>query len=208
MFDLAIAIQLGQFQREVSVTTEAPVLALTGYSGSGKTSVLNAVAGLIAPKRGHIRIGGRLLFDQAQQIDVPVAQRRIGFVFQDARLFPHLSVRQNLLYGRHGQPLQASDRFQFDPLVGLLGLQHLLDRRPANLSGGEAQRVAIGRALLSQPDLLLLDEPLSALDRTRREQVLGFLISIRDSMNLPMLYVSHVPDEVRRLTDTLYDFDR
>ncbi|AVP99948.1 molybdenum ABC transporter ATP-binding protein [Ahniella affigens] len=207
MFDLDIRLQLGRFERELIVQSDAPVLALTGYSGSGKTSVLNAVAGLIRPTRGHIRIGSRLLFDASQGIDVPVHQRRIGFVFQDARLFPHYSVRDNLLYGQRGAVVAKAARFQLDPLVELLGLEALLPRRPVNLSGGEAQRVAIGRALLAQPDILLLDEPLSALDRTRRERLLTFFETLRDQFRLPIIYVSHAADEVRRLTTAIHEFD-
>lgn len=208
MFDLKLRLELGRFQRDIELQSDAPVLALTGYSGSGKTSVLNAIAGLIRPVHGHIRIGGRLLFDAAQGLDVPVHQRRIGFVFQDVRLFPHHTVRENLLYGRHGQPELANDRFRLEALVELLGLTALLNRRPGNLSGGEAQRVAIGRALIAQPEILLLDEPLSALDRARREQLLAFFVLLRDQYRLPMLYVSHAADEVSRLTSAVHEFDR
>lgn len=208
MFDLDIRLRLGRFERELVVKSDAPVLALTGYSGSGKTSVLNAVAGLVRPVAGHIQIGSRVLFDGARGIDVPVHQRRIGFAFQDARLFPHFSVRENLLYGRHGAAANPDDRFQLEPLVDLLGLGELMNRRPQNLSGGEAQRVAIGRALLAQPDTLLLDEPLSALDRARREQLLTFFEALRDQYRLPMIYVSHAADEVRRLTTAICEVDR
>ena len=165
MLKLDIELQRGGFQRRVRIEESARVVALVGPSGAGKTSVLSAIAGLLRPKSGRIEIDGRVLFDRAARIDLPTHRRRIGYVFQDARLFPHLDVRGNLRYGRHGH---SETRFGFDAVVELLGIGALLDRATANLSGGEAQRVAIGRALLSQPAILLFDEPLSALDQARR----------------------------------------
>jgi molybdate transport system ATP-binding protein len=160
---------------------------------------------------GRIEVDGRVLFDAEAGIDLPVHERHVGYVFQDARLFPHMSVRRNLLYGArrgaHGEPASEQPRFGFDEVVQLLGIGPLLERRPANLSGGEEQRVAIGRALLSQPRILLLDEPLSALDRARREEVIAYLQNVRDRTPLPMVYVSHSLDEVRRLTAAIHDFD-
>ena len=203
MLRIDVLLQIGGFRREVRLEADARIVALTGYSGAGKTSVLNAIAGLVTPRRGRIEVDGHVLFDAAAGIDVPVHQRRVGYVFQEARLFPHLTVRRNLLYGRRDE----SARFRLDDVIALLGIESLLDRRPANLSGGEAQRVAIGRALLSQPDILLLDEPLSALDRARREELIGFIQRVRDESKLPMVYVSHSLDEVKRLTDVVHELD-
>ena len=204
MLSLDLELRRGAFQRHVRIEEQARVLALAGPSGAGKTTVLNAIAGLVRPMSGHIRIDDRVLYDSARGIDVPTHRRRIGYVFQDARLFPHLDVRRNLLYGRHGG---AQARFGFDAVVDLLGIGHLLDRRTVNLSGGESQRVAIGRALLSQPAILLFDEPLSALDQARREELIPWLQRVREEVRLPMLYVSHHPDEVRRLTDAVHVLD-
>jgi len=200
MLSLDIELLRGEYRRQVRIEEQARVVALVGPSGAGKTSVLNAIAGLLRPVAGRIEIDGRVLFDAAARIDLPVHRRRIGYVFQDARLFPHLDVRANLRYGRHGD----AARFSFDDIVGLLGIEGLLGRRPRHLSGGEAQRVAIGRALLSQPAILLFDEPLSALDRARREELIPYLQRVRDEVRLPMLYVSHREDEVRRIADAVH----
>src|SRR5690606_10285218 len=188
------------------IEEQARIVALVGPSGAGKTTVLNAIAGLVRPRSGHISVDGRVLFDSARGIDLPAHRRRVGYVFQDARLFPHMDVRANLLYGRHGARGQARS-FELDSVVELLGIGALLARRPGNLSGGEAQRVAIGRALLSQPELLLFDEPLSALDEARREELIPYLQRVRDEVRLPMLYVSHHPDEVRRLAEAVHRLD-
>ena len=204
MLSLDLQLRRGTFQRHVRIEEQSRVVALAGPSSAGKTTVLNAIAGLVRPESGHIRIDDRVLYDSALGIDLPAHRRRIGYVFQDARLFPHLDVRRNLSYGRHGQ---AQARFGFDAVVELLGIGHLLARRTANLSGGEAQRVAIGRALLSQPAILLFDEPLTALDQARREELIPYLQRVRDEVRLPMLYVSHHPDEVRRLADAVHVFD-
>jgi molybdate transport system ATP-binding protein len=206
-----VLLERGGFRRRVQLREDVRVVALTGHSGAGKTSVLNAIAGLLKPVHGRIEVDGRVLFDAEAGIDLPVHERHVGYVFQDARLFPHMSVRRNLLYGaRRGMRAGSASeqpRFGFDDVVQLLGIGPLLKRRPANLSGGEAQRVAIGRALLSQPRILLLDEPLSALDRARREDVIPYLQNVRDRTPLPMVYVSHSLDEVRRLTAAIHDFD-
>ena len=204
MLSLDLHLRRGGFRRHVRIDEQARVVALAGPSGAGKTSVLNAIAGLVRPQAGHIRIDDRVLYDSARGIDLPVHRRRIGYVFQDARLFPHLDVRGNLRYGRHGDG-QAG--FGFDAVVELLGIGQLLERRTHHLSGGEAQRVAIGRALLSQPALLLFDEPLSALDPARREELIPWLQRVRDEVRLPMLYVSHHPDEVRRLAEAIHVLD-
>jgi len=204
MLHLDLHLRRGGFRRHVRIVEQARVVALAGPSGAGKTSVLHAIAGLVRPESGRIEIDGRVLYDSAAGIDVPTHRRRVGYVFQDARLFPHLDVRRNLLYGRHGG---AQARFGFDAVVELLGIGHLLDRRTRRLSGGEAQRVAIGRALLSQPSILLFDEPLSALDPARRDELIPWLQRVRDEVRLPMLYVSHHPDEVRRLADVIHVLD-
>ena len=206
MLDIDVQLRRGHFERHVRIAEDARVLALTGPSGAGKTSVLNAIAGLLRPVSGRIAIGGRTLFDSGARIDVPTHRRRVGYVFQDARLFPHMDVRRNLLYGRHAARDQART-FELDSVVELLGIGALLDRRTANLSGGEAQRVAIGRALLSQPEILLFDEPLSALDEARREELIPWLLRVRDEIRLPMLYVSHRADEVRRLASAIHRLD-
>ncbi len=205
MLKLDIDLRRGDFRRHVRIDDEARVIALVGRSGAGKTTVLNAIAGLVTPAAGRIEVDGRCLFDGARGIDVPVHRRRVGYVFQDARLFPHLDVRRNLLYGRHGR--HGETRFGFDAVVELLGIAPLLARRTRNLSGGEAQRVAIGRALLSQPALLLFDEPLSALDQARREELIPYLQRVRDEIRLPIVYVSHHPDEVRRVADSVHALD-
>ena len=203
MLDTDTRLRRGQFERHVRIAEEARVLALTGPSGAGKTSVLSAIAGLVRPQAGRIAIDARTLFDSSSGIDVPTHRRRIGYVVQDARLFPHRDVRANLLYGRHGARGEAAT-FGLDAVVDLLGIGHLLERRPANLSGGEAQRVAIGRALLSQPAILLLDEPLSSLDQARREELIPYLQRVRDEIALPMVYVSHTEDDVRRIAHAVH----
>ena len=197
-----IRLERGRFARSVRIESSARVVALAGPSGAGKTSVLNAIAGLLRPRAGRIVVDDRVLFDDARRIDLPAHRRRIGYVFQDARLFPHLDVRRNLGYGRHAR--REVQAFAFDQVVELLGIAPLLARHPANLSGGEAQRVAIGRALLSQPALLLLDEPLSALDQARREELIPYLQRVRDDLAMPMLYVSHTLDDVRRIADEVH----
>lgn len=203
MLRMDVVLRRGSFERAINIQSDARVLALTGPSGVGKTTVLNAIAGLVTPLDGRIEVDGRVLFDRRQRIDVPTHRRRIGYVFQDARLFPHLDVRRNLRYGRHAR--NAQDRFGFDAMVELLGIGPLLDRPTRNLSGGEAQRVAIGRALLSQPEVLLFDEPLSALDHARREELIPYLQRVRDEVRLPIVYVSHHPGEVQRLADAVHE---
>lgn len=203
MLRLDVQLKRGHFQRHVQLSTDARVTALFGPSGAGKTTVLNAIAGLLTPQSGRIEIDGRCLFDSAANINVPVHRRRVGYVFQDARLFPHLDVHHNLLYGRHGHP--SARGFEMDDVVELLGIGALLSRRTRNLSGGEAQRVALGRALLSQPSLLLMDEPLSALDQARREELIPYLQRVRDHTRLPIVYVSHHADEVRRIADVVHE---
>ncbi len=190
-FDIDIEKRLGDTQ--VSLTLEAGegATVLFGPSGVGKSSVLNMVAGLLRPDRGRIAVDGETLFGDG--VDVPPERRNAGYVFQEARLFPHMRVRANLLYGVRG----AANRFE--DIVGFLGIGHLLDRWPRTLSGGEAQRVAIGRALLSQPRFLLLDEPLSSLDRARREEIMLAIEHVRDVLRLPILMVTHDPEEAERI---------
>ncbi|SHF16887.1 molybdate transport system ATP-binding protein [Kaistia soli DSM 19436] len=192
--------RLGDFVLEARFTSEGGVTALFGPSGSGKTTIVNLVAGLSQPDRGRITLDGEVLVDRAVGVMLPPSRRRIGYVFQDARLFPHLSVQSNLSYGRWFGP-RAGRWGDFGAIVELLGIGALLKRRPLDLSGGEKQRVAIGRALLASPRLLLMDEPLAALDRARRAEILPFLERLRDEMKLPILYVSHAVDEVARLAD-------
>ena len=196
--------QGSMFRRRVRIEDDARVIALAGHSGAGKTSVLHAIAGLVTPREGRIEVGGRCLFDSVRGIDLPPHQRHVGYVFQDTRLFPHLDVRRNQRYGRRTNN-QAG--FAFDDVVALLGIGALLKRRTANLSGGEAQRVALGRALLSQPRILLLDEPLSSLDHARREELIPYLQRVRDETALPIVYVSHSADEVQRLTVAVHTLD-
>lgn len=200
---LDFTLRRGAFERSVGIRSTQRVIALVGDSGAGKTSLLHAIAGLLRPQRGRIEIGGRCLFDAQAGIDLPAHQRRIGYVFQDARLFPHLDVRRNLLYGLRGEA-RAAPRFELDAIVELLGIGALLSRSTAGLSGGEMQRVALGRALLSQPRILLLDEPLSMLDMNRRDELLPYLQRVRDEVALPMIYVSHYPDEVKRIADEVH----
>lgn len=200
VFDLDIRLRRGTFDCALALRSQARVIALTGPSGSGKSSMLHAVAGLLRPLDGHVAIDGTTLFDRVARIDLPAHARGIGYVFQDARLFPHLDVRGNLAYARPRGAL----KFRFDDVVDLLGLGALLPRRTAGLSGGEAQRIALGRALLAQPRALLLDEPLSMLDLDRREELLGWLVRVRDAVALPMIYVSHVPDEVARIAEEVH----
>ncbi len=201
MLSLDIERGLGDFRLAASFAAGEGVTALFGRSGAGKTSVVNAIAGILRPDRGRIAINGETVFDSARGIDVPTPKRRVGYVFQEGRLFPHLSVRQNLNYAglfSRGMPVP-----EFDRVVGLLGLRELLERRPGNLSGGEKQRVAIGRALLSSPRLLLLDEPLASLDAHRKGEVLQYIELIRDEVNVPIVYVSHAVEEVVRIADTV-----
>jgi molybdate transport system ATP-binding protein len=202
MIDVDIEQQLGRFGLAVAFRAEAPIVGLFGRSGAGKTSVVNAIAGIATPQRGHIRINGTTLFDSASGIDVPPEARRIAYVFQDALLFPHLDVKANLLYGQRLRP--AAERFiEQDRVVDLLGLGALLTRKTRALSGGEKQRVAIGRALLAQPRIMLLDEPLAALDAARKSEILAYIERLRDELHLPMIYVSHSVPEIMRLADTI-----
>jgi molybdate transport system ATP-binding protein len=189
-----------QFVLDIGFAAPTPgITALFGRSGCGKSTVIELIAGLLSPDSGRVQVDDDVLVDSARGIDVAAHQRRVGVVFQDARLFPHLSVRGNLDYGARRVPRHLRRPVSFDDVVGLLGLDSLLARRPGELSGGEQQRVALGRALLAQPHLLLLDEPLASLDAARREDVLPYLERLRDSFAIPIVYVSHQFDEVLRL---------
>jgi molybdate transport system ATP-binding protein len=194
--------RLGDFSIAAKFETEGGVTALFGHSGSGKTSIVNMIAGLVTPDRGRIAINDDVLFDSAARINVPAHRRRIGYVFQEGRLFPHLTVAQNLDYGRwfSGRRRGSAETAH---IVELLAIGHLLQRRPGKISGGERQRVAVGRALLMRPRLLLLDEPLASLDAARTAEILPYLERLRDEAAVPMVYVSHQPAEVRRIATTV-----
>jgi molybdate transport system ATP-binding protein len=198
MLRVDISRQLGEFSIEAAFTSEGRVTGLFGASGAGKTSLINIIAGLLRPDRGIIAVDGEMLDDTAANLHVPPHRRRIGYVFQDARLFPHLDVRQNLDYGRRMNRL-ADDPAARMRVIDLLDIGGLLDRRPGQLSGGERQRVALGRALLAQPRLLLLDEPLGSLDEERKVEILPYLVRLRDEAGVPMVYVSHDAGEMRQL---------
>ena len=190
--------QLGDFTLDARFRSDGGVTGVFGPSGAGKTTLVNAIAGLIAPDRGRIAIDGTVLFDSERRINLPPHRREIGYIFQEGRLFPHFSVSRNLDYGRRMRGLPA-DAKQLERIVGLLDIGHLLERRPGKLSGGERQRVAIGRALLARPRLLLLDEPLASLDAARKREILPYLERMRDEFGVPMVYVSHQAAELRRI---------
>ena len=200
--DVSVRHDFGAFTLDVAFSAPPGVTALFGRSGSGKTTVVNAVAGLLRPQTGRVVVDDTVLLDTEKGLFLPPHRRRIGYVFQEGRLFPHLTVRQNLQFGRWFAPRGARTE-STERIVSLLGIGHLLDRRPGALSGGEKQRVAIGRALLSGPDLLLMDEPLAALDEARKEEILPYLERLRDETQVPILYVSHSIAEVARLATTI-----
>src|SRR3954447_12182602 len=206
MLAVDVEKRLGDFAVAAKFEAAGGVTALFGPSGSGKTSIVNMVAGLMTPDRGRIRSGEALLFDSGGGLDVQPHRRGIGYVFQDGRLFPHMTVARNLDYGRrmYRLPLDAAGRTR---VIDMLDIGRLLDRRPGNLSGGERQRVAIGRALLMRPRLLLLDEPLASLDVGRKNEIFPFLERLRDEASVPMIYVSHDAAEVRRLATSVVRMD-
>lgn len=200
--EVEIRHRQGAFALDIAFASDGRLTALFGRSGAGKTSVVNIIGGLVRPQHGRVVVDGRILVDTARGVFLPKHRRRIGYVFQEGRLFPHLTVRQNLAYGRWFTP--KAERYA-DPghVVDLLGIAPLLDRQPALLSGGEKQRVAIGRALLASPRLLLMDEPLAALDEARKAEILPYVERLRDELRIPIVYVSHAVGEVARLAATL-----
>lgn len=202
MITVDFAQRLGNFSLQVAFESHAPVTALFGRSGAGKTSVINALAGVTQSASGRIVINGETVLDSARGVFVPPEKRRIGYVFQEGLLFPHLTVYQNLHYGR--KLSRTADRYvDAGKIITLLGLESLLERVPQKLSGGEKQRVALGRALLTSPRLLLMDEPLASLDAARKSEILRYIELLRDEFHVPIVFVSHALDEVTRLADTL-----
>jgi molybdate transport system ATP-binding protein len=202
MIEVAVEKRLGAFTLDARFAApSAGVTALFGRSGAGKTTLVNILAGLVTPDRGSIIVDGEPLFSSVRGIDVAPERRRLGYIFQEGRLFPHYSVRGNLTYGAPRRPARGTP--SFDAVVALLGLGPLLERRPGDLSGGEKQRVAIGRALLAAPRLLLMDEPLASLDQARKAEILPFVDRLRDELRIPIIYVSHAMEEIVRLADTL-----
>lgn len=199
---VAVEHELGAFRLDATFACESGVTALFGQSGAGKTTLVNAIAGLLRPRSGHIELNGETLFDSARGVHVPARKRRFGYVFQEGRLFPHLTVRQNLVFSRMFRRVPHGSG-GLDHIVELLGLGDVLQRRPGDLSGGERQRVALGRALLAGPRALLLDEPLASLDAHRKEEVLRYLELLREEIKIPVVYVSHAVEEVVRLADTV-----
>lgn len=198
MLQISVQQQLGEFNLAVEMTTNQGVTAIFGKSGAGKSSLINLIAGLSTPNQGKIVLNQRVLFDSENHINLPPEKRRVGYVFQEPRLFPHYRVEANLNYGN-----KRSNSAKFSYITQLLGIEHLLHRYPNSLSGGEKQRVAIGRALLSEPDILLMDEPLSALDLPRKKELLDYLSQLAETLAIPILYVSHSLEEVVRLADQL-----
>jgi len=203
LIDCSFQLQMGQFFIEPNFQSDASVIGLFGASGSGKTSILHAIAGLNTPRSGLIKIQGQTWFDSDQKINLSTQKRHVGLVFQDAQLFLHKTVKQNLLFGlKH---LAHQERhFEADYIIELLKLEHLLERMPIKLSGGEKQRVALGRALLYSPKLLLLDEPLSALDAAHKAEIIPFFQKVKQEIKIPMIYVSHDIQEIKQLTETMW----
>jgi molybdate transport system ATP-binding protein len=205
MLAVDVEKRLGSFTIAAKFEATGGVTALFGPSGSGKTSLVSIVAGLVTPDRGRIRSNETLLFDSSAGVNIPPHRRGIGYVFQDGRLFPHMTSAQNLDYGRRMYRLPRDPAVQ-SRIVDMLDIGHLLKRRPGNLSGGERQRVAIGRALLMRPQLLLLDEPLASLDAARKREIFPYLLRLRDE-RVPMIYVSHHAAELRRIATTVVRID-
>jgi molybdate transport system ATP-binding protein len=200
--EVDVTHRFGSFLLEGRFVSEGRLTAFFGRSGSGKTTLVNMIAGIVRPDRGRIVLDGTVLVDTKQRIYVPKYRRRVGYVFQEGRLFPHLTVRQNLLFGQWFTA-KRERHIGLDQVLDLLGIAHLMDRRPGALSGGEKQRVAIGRALLTPPRVLLLDEPLASLDDSRKEEILPFIERLRDEADVPIVYVSHSISEVTRLATTV-----
>lgn len=203
MIDCHIQLNLGKFKLDQAYASEHHVIGLFGASGSGKTSILHAIAGLNTPANGWIKIKDQTWFDSEQKINLSPQQRSVGLVFQDAQLFPHMTVMRNLLFG-YKRVATEKQRFDPDYIIELLKLNHLLSRMPTKLSGGEKQRVALGRALLYSPKLLLLDEPLSALDAAHKQEIIPFFQKVQLETDIPMLYVSHDMSEIKQLTEHIW----
>lgn len=206
MLSVDIEKRLGDFNVSAKFDTAGGVTALFGASGSGKTSIVSMIAGLLDPDRGRIAIDGEDVFNSQTRINLPPHRRGIGYVFQEGRLFPHMNVRANLDYGRRMSG-HKRDNAAFAAVVDLLGIGHLLARRPGALSGGERQRIAIGRALLMKPRLLLLDEPLASLDSKRKDEIFPYLEKLRDEARMPMIYVTHSASEIRRIATLVVRLD-
>ncbi len=203
LIDCRFQLHMGHFHIEPSFQSDGSVIGLFGASGSGKTSILHAIAGLNTPRSGVIKIQDQTWFDSDQKINLSTQKRHVGLVFQDAQLFPHKTVKQNLLFGlKHLS--QQEHHFEADYIIELLKLGHLLQRMPIKLSGGEKQRVALGRALLYSPKLLLLDEPLSALDANHKAEIIPFFQKVKEEIKIPMIYVSHDIQEIKQLTETMW----
>jgi molybdate transport system ATP-binding protein len=202
VIDLDITLTQGTFTLQAAVSLDAPAAALFGPSGAGKTTILDTVAGLRTPARGRVAVDGRVLYSSRDRVNVPPHHRRIGYVPQDVALFPHMNVRRNLLFGRH-----SGVSPEFDRVIRMLEIEGLVDRRVTDLSGGERQRVALGRALMSGPSLLLLDEPLAAVDVPLRRRILPYLRRVRDELRVPIVYVSHDPEEVAELANVVVRID-
>ena len=203
LLELAIQLRQGGFSLDVSVETEAQAVAIVGPSGSGKTTMLDAVAGLRRPDAGLLPLGPKILFNSHSGPNLPSHERRIGYVTQDLALCPHLTVQQNVLYGVSNSATEEQGR----PVLEILEIQELLSRTTDGLSGGERQRVALARALMARPRILLLDEPLAALDVAFRDRILPYLDRVREELKIPMIYVSHVPDEISRIADWVIRLD-
>jgi molybdate transport system ATP-binding protein len=199
---LDFELRQGEFSLEIHERIDARVTALFGPSGAGKTTILDAIAGLRAPLAGTIALGGRLLFSSSDRINLPPHLRHVGYVTQDVALFPHLDVRRNVLYGR-----RRGQKLELDHVAAMLEVGALLDRRIQQLSGGERQRIALARALMSAPDVLLLDEPLAAVDVERRRRILPYLERVRDELSVPIIYVTHDVEEIRRIADRVVTLD-
>lgn len=206
MLSVEVEKRLGEFFLSARFEAAGGATALFGPSGAGKTTLVNMIAGLLTPHRGRIMLDDTVLFDSAAGINLPAHRRRIGYVFQEGRLFPHMTVARNLDYGRRMSGLSL-DAAETDRVIDLLDIRPLLQRRPGKLSGGERQRVAVGRALLMRPRLLLLDEPLASLDAKRKSEILPYLERLRDDAGVPMVYVSHNADEVRRIATSVVWLD-
>lgn len=204
MIEINLEKKLGDIDFRVDLSVRAVGLTVFfGPSGSGKSSVVNMLSGLLKPDNGRFSLNGRVLYDRKKKINVPTHARNLGYVFQDSLLFPHISVYRNLKYG-----YKPDRQIRMDEVVDLLGIGNLLKRRPHHLSGGEKQRVAIGRALVTNPDILLMDEPLSALDENRKGEIMPFVERVRDEFQIPIIYVTHSRDEVERLATTVIRMER